>query len=115
MDKVVRVRVVNKVVLVVTICRPAQKNAVNALTAQALFDAFSSFDANDSLRVAVLEGAEGTFCAGADLSSMNNPMEPLEKRNSLGPMGPSRLLLSKVGTKREGVKFLFCFCFCFFF
>jgi enoyl-CoA hydratase len=52
---------------IVTIERPERRNAVDAATAQALYDAFKAFDADDGLDVAVLTGAGGTFCAGADL------------------------------------------------
>src|SRR5205814_5130620 len=59
--------------------------------AAALADAFRAFDADDSAAVAVLWGAGGTFCAGADLKQMSNRVEP----DGDGPMGPSRLVLSK--------------------
>jgi enoyl-CoA hydratase len=57
-------------VLVVTINRPEVRNAVDGPTARALADAFRAFDADDGLAVAVLTGAGGTFCAGADLKAM---------------------------------------------
>ncbi|HMS78286.1 MAG TPA: crotonase/enoyl-CoA hydratase family protein [Burkholderiaceae bacterium] len=83
-------------VLVVTLDRREARNAVDRPTAQALADAFRAFDADASLRVAVFAGAHGTFCAGADLKAMADP----RRRNRLerdgdGPMGPSRMLLSK--------------------
>lgn len=53
-------------ICVVTINRPAARNAVNPATARALADAFRRFDADDTLRVAILTGADGTFCAGFD-------------------------------------------------
>ncbi len=75
--------------------RAAAKNAVDRDTAQALADAFRNFDADDSSRVAVLYGDHGTFCAGADLKALAagkpNRVEPTGD----GPMGPSRMLLSK--------------------
>ena len=55
--------------LVVTIDRPEVRNAVDRPTAAALADAFRRFDADDALAVAVLTGAGGTFCAGADLKA----------------------------------------------
>jgi enoyl-CoA hydratase len=78
-------------VRVVTIDRPAARNAVDRDTAEALADAFRAFDADDRALVGVLTGAGGTFCAGADLKAMSNTVEP----EGDGPMGPSRMLLSK--------------------
>jgi enoyl-CoA hydratase len=59
----------NDRILTVTINRPESRNAVDAETAAALAGAFRSFDADSALHVAVLTGAGGTFCAGADLPS----------------------------------------------
>jgi enoyl-CoA hydratase len=82
-------------VLTVTIDRPDVRNAVDRDTAAALADAFSAFDSDDALSVAVLTGAGGTFCAGADLKALTrgeaNRIEP----DGDGPMGPSRMRLSK--------------------
>jgi enoyl-CoA hydratase len=91
-------------VLVVTIDRPEVRNAVDGPTAQQLYDAFVEFDADDTLSVAVLTGAHGTFCAGADLGAIaagrgNRVSNAAENDGSvlgsLGPMGPTRLDLSK--------------------
>jgi enoyl-CoA hydratase len=76
--------------------RPAARNAVDRPTADALRQAFKDFDADDSARVAVLWGAGGHFCAGADLKAVADG----DKRNDVspegeGPMGPTRLFLSK--------------------
>ncbi|MDP9092974.1 MAG: crotonase/enoyl-CoA hydratase family protein, partial [Actinomycetota bacterium] len=73
--------------------RPAVRNAVDGPTARALVDAFAEFEADDAARVAVLWGAGGTFCAGADLHAMSNPLEP--DIAQCAPMGPSRMQLSK--------------------
>jgi enoyl-CoA hydratase len=82
-------------VLIVTIDRPEVRNAVDGPTAVALAAAFRDFDANDALAVAVLTGAGGAFCAGADLkaiaSGRGNRMTP----DGDGPLGPTRMLLSK--------------------
>jgi len=80
----------------VTIDRPEARNAVDRPAAEALADAFRTFDADDSLAVAILTGAGGVFCAGADLKAVATP----ERANRLepdgdGPMGPSRMDLSK--------------------
>jgi len=78
-------------VTTVVLDRPAARNAVDRDTAAALAEAFRVFDADDEAAVAVLWGAGGTFCAGADLKAMSNRTEP----DGDGPMGPSRMVLSK--------------------
>jgi len=80
-------------VTTVTITRLAQRNAVDGATAQELHDAFKAFDADETARVAVLCGTGGTFCAGADLKGFSNPLH--EDMAQMGPMGISRLRLSK--------------------
>src|SRR2546422_955482 len=57
-------------VAVVAINRPEVRNAVDDPTAAALVEAFRRFDADEGLAVAVLTGAGGTFCAGADLKAV---------------------------------------------
>jgi len=85
-------------VRLVTINRPERRNAVDAATAQALFDAFTAFDADDSASIAILTGAGATFCAGADLKAVaagggNRIIKG--GLDTLGPMGPTRIRLSK--------------------
>lgn len=89
-------------VRIVTIDRPGARNAVDGPTAEALYEAFLAFDADDALSVAVLTGAAGTFCAGADLKAVATErgnkitgLGPDEIVGSIGPMGPTRLLLDK--------------------
>lgn len=82
-------------VLVVTINRPEVRNAVDAGTSEALFDAFQAFDRDDDLAVAVLTGADGTFCAGADLKAIARGEGNAVREVGPGPMGPTRLMLSK--------------------
>lgn len=84
-------------VLVVTIDRPEVRNAVDRPTADALSEAFRSFDADDGLAVAILTGAEGNFCAGADLKAFAEDPTRASRAEPEGdgPMGPSRMLLSK--------------------
>jgi len=82
-------------VAIVTLDRPQVRNAVDAATAEALADAFRRFDADDALAVAVLTGAQGTFCAGADLKATAERRGNRVKLEGDGPMGPSRMLLSK--------------------
>jgi enoyl-CoA hydratase len=78
-------------VLIVTIDRPEVRNAVDGPTAAALADAFHAFDEDRERSVAILTGADGTFCAGADLKAFDNRVQP----DGDAPMGPSRMALSK--------------------
>jgi len=84
-------------VAVVTIDRPEVRNAVDGPTAVALADAFSGFDSDSRLAVAVLTGAGGTFCAGADLKALasGEPRPVSVSPEGNGPMGPTRMQLSK--------------------
>ena len=82
-------------VLVVTIERPAQRNAVDRHTAAALAEAFRDFEAEEDVRVAVLTGAGEHFCAGADLKAIASNEGNRVALDGDGPMGPTRLLLSK--------------------
>ncbi len=82
-------------VLVVTINRPELRNAVDRHTADELLSAFESFATDDSLRVAVLTGVGGTFCAGADLKAISQGQGNLVTSDGPGPMGPTRLVLDK--------------------
>jgi enoyl-CoA hydratase len=82
----------------ITMDRPEVRNAIDGPMATELGDAFQQFEEDESLAVAVLTGAGGTFCSGADLTAVDDP----ERRNELnpdglgrGPMGPSRMELSK--------------------
>lgn len=82
-------------VTTVTIDRPDVRNAVDGPTAAGLAAAFRAFDEDDEASVAVLTGAGGTFCAGADLVAARGPDGNRVERHGDGPMGPSRMLLSK--------------------
>ncbi|MGH9031883.1 MAG: crotonase/enoyl-CoA hydratase family protein [Acidimicrobiia bacterium] len=82
-------------VAVVTIDRPAVRNAVDGPTANALREAFEIFDADDARAVAVLTGAGGTFCAGADLKAVAERRGNPVTEDGPGPMGPTRMMLSK--------------------
>ena len=89
-------------VTIVTINRPDVRNAVDTEHAQALYDAFLAFDADPDASVAVLTGAGGAFCAGADLKAVSSgtmkadpPGVSTGSTSNVAPMGPSRLLLSK--------------------
>src|SRR3981081_2457157 len=86
-------------VTVVSINRPHFRNAVDGATARKLFDAFRAFDADDSASVAVFTGVGGAFCAGADLKAVAagdpNKKREIGGHDSIAPMGPSRLRLTK--------------------
>src|SRR5258705_234083 len=75
----------------VVLDRPETRNAVDRRTAEALAGAFGDFDADRDAAVAVLGGAGGTFCSGADLKALDNRVEP----DGDGPLGPTRMRLSK--------------------
>jgi len=82
-------------VTVVTINRPERRNAVDSVCADQLREAFVAFDCDEARSVAVLTGAEGTFCAGADLKAVaEGDRRPIPDHGP-GPMGPTRLTLSK--------------------
>jgi enoyl-CoA hydratase/carnithine racemase len=85
----------NGPVTTVIVNRPEARNAVNGPTAAALYAAFEEFDRDDTASVAVLWGDNGTFCAGADLKAFGTPDANAVHRTGPGPMGPTRMVLSK--------------------
>ena len=90
------VRVEKKdVVTTVILDRHEARNAVDRPTAEALAAAFREFQADDGARVAVLWGAGGVFCAGADLKAMTGDRSNRVEWEGDGPMGPSRMFLTK--------------------
>ncbi|AWT46671.1 MULTISPECIES: crotonase/enoyl-CoA hydratase family protein [Streptomyces] len=82
-------------VTTVVLSRPEVRNAVDGPTAAELAAAFREFEADDSARAAVLWGEGGTFCAGADLKAMGGEHGNRVAEDGDGPMGPTRLRLSK--------------------
>ncbi|MGH6779903.1 MAG: crotonase/enoyl-CoA hydratase family protein [Bradyrhizobium sp.] len=86
-------------VTIVSINRPHCRNAVDGATARQLYDIFQAFDADADASVAVFTGTGGTFCAGADLKAVAagdpNKRREIGGHDSIAPMGPSRLRLSK--------------------
>jgi len=85
----------NGPVTTVILDAPAVRNAVDRPTAEALADAFRAFDADDDAAVGVLWGANGAFCAGADLKAIGGERGNRVAADGDGPMGPTRMLLSK--------------------
>ena len=82
-------------VTTIVINRPERRNAVDGPTARALAEAFRAFEADAQARVAVLWGAGGTFCAGADLKALGAGSGSRLSPTGDGPMGPTRMLLAK--------------------
>ncbi|XP_054893399.1 enoyl-CoA hydratase EchA19 isoform X1 [Poeciliopsis prolifica] len=86
-------------VIMVAINRPEVRNAVDQETAGRLLEELQAFDSDPDLNVAVLHGKGGNFCAGYDLKMLANQKAPLKLEQDVtkgpGPMGPSRLQLSK--------------------
>jgi enoyl-CoA hydratase len=82
-------------VTIVTIDRPEVRNAVDRATAEELADAFRGFDVDEDRDVAVLTGAGGAFCAGADLKAIASGGGNRAAPDGDGPMGPTRMLLDK--------------------
>jgi enoyl-CoA hydratase len=82
-------------VATIVIDRPEARNAVDGPAARALTEAFREFEADDSLRVAVLWGAGGVFCAGADLKARGTERGLTLSAEGDGPMGPTRMAFSK--------------------
>ncbi|MGC6535195.1 MAG: crotonase/enoyl-CoA hydratase family protein [Parvibaculales bacterium] len=87
--------------MVIEINRPDVRNAVDNATARQLAEAFTAFDADDKLRVAVFHGVNGTFCAGADLKKVSQremqtvKLEDVAQMDDRAPMGPSYMRPSK--------------------
>ncbi len=85
-------------ITIVTLNRPERRNAVDAATARDLYEAFKAFDADADTSVAILTGAAGAFCAGADLKAIaggDASRIAMGGLDTMGPMGPTRLRLSK--------------------
>jgi len=82
-------------VTTVILDRPEVRNAVDGPTAALLAEAFADFEADPDAAVAVLTGADGTFCSGADLKSFGTPRGNRTEPGGPGPMGPTRMRLSK--------------------
>ncbi|MFZ0012929.1 MAG: crotonase/enoyl-CoA hydratase family protein [Acidimicrobiia bacterium] len=82
-------------VRVITINRPEVRNAVDLATAIALDDRFAEFEDDATVDVAVLTGAGGTFCSGADLKALAEDVADRVTLEGRGPMGPTRRRLTK--------------------
>src|SRR6186713_2680026 len=88
-------------ITIITLNRVSRRNAVDPPTARKLYNAFLKYEEDDSQKVCVFHGANGTFCAGADLHAVaaaslsDNPhFGPVQGQN-IAPMGPSRMQVCK--------------------
>ena len=108
----------NDRICTIIINRPEVRNAVDGPTARELADAFRAFDCDAESDVAVLTGAGGHFCAGADLKAIGDDYSRVNRLDETGdgPMGPSRMVLTKpviaavAGYAVAGGLELACFC-----
>ncbi len=82
-------------VAIVTINRPERRNAVDSATALQLFEVFEAIDADDNVHVAILHGAGGHFCAGADLKALSEGDKRPVTDAGMAPMGPTRMQMTK--------------------
>src|SRR5579863_3853110 len=86
---------VEKSLAIITINRPEARNAIDGPTADALAEAFRRFDRDADLAVAILTGAGGCFCAGADLKAVATRRGNRVTEDGDGPLGCTRMLLGK--------------------
>ena len=92
----IETQIVDEEILIVTINRPNVKNAVDRDTAEILYKTFKNFEKSTKLKIAILQGSNQNFCSGADLKALSNgKMNKISIDEEEGPMGPSRMLLSK--------------------
>lgn len=91
-DDLVRIEATPDGVVFITINRPQKKNAFDAATIAALYEAFETLHGADNVRVVFLRGAGGTFSAGADLSWMRDAADWSEGDNRDDAMGLARML-----------------------
>src|SRR5579864_4483170 len=80
---------------IVTLNRPEVRNAIDRPTAEALAEAFRRFEREDALAVAIITGAGGCFCAGADLKAVSTTAGNRLAADGDGPLGCTRMLLGK--------------------
>jgi enoyl-CoA hydratase len=86
-------------VMTITLNRPKAKNAVNLAVATAVAAALEELDSNDDIRVAILTGAGGSFCAGMDLKAFvtgEMPVIPGRGFGGLAEYSPKKPLIAAV-------------------
>ncbi|MDA9797856.1 crotonase/enoyl-CoA hydratase family protein [Luminiphilus sp.] len=85
--------------LVIAINRPAQRNAVTQEVSLAIAAALNCLDEDDALRVGILTGRGGYFCAGMDLKAFVSGQRPELKNRGFGGLterGPDKPLIAAV-------------------
>ncbi len=80
-------------ITIITLTRPHVRNAINRAAALALKDAWLEFEADEHARVGILTGGDDVFCAGADLTDVDNLATDIS--GEIGPLGCTRLFLTK--------------------
>ncbi|KAF4915619.1 putative enoyl-CoA hydratase, partial [Colletotrichum viniferum] len=78
----------------ITINRPHRRNAIDGATGRKLTDAFLAFEKDDTQKVCVFNGSNGSFCAGFDLHEVATYHNP-DGKDYKGPIGPSRVQIKK--------------------
>lgn len=91
-DELVRIDSTTDGVVFVTINRPEKRNAFDAATIAALYEAFETLQGADHVRVVFVRGAGGTFSAGADLAWMRDAADWSEGDNRDDAMGLAKML-----------------------
>lgn len=91
-DDLVQIDATADGVVFVTINRPQKKNAFDAATIAALYEAFETLHGADKVRVVFIRGAGGTFSAGADLNWMRDAADWSESDNRDDAMGLAKML-----------------------
>lgn len=91
-DNLVRINSTTDGVVFVTINRPEKRNAFDAPTIAALYEAFETLQGADNVRVVFIRGAGGTFSAGADLGWMADAARWSESDNRTDAMGLAKML-----------------------
>ena len=91
-DDLVQIDSTTDGVVFVTINRPAKKNAFDAPTIAALYEAFETLQGADRVRIVFIRGAGGTFSAGADLGWMRDAAGWSEGDNRDDAMGLAKML-----------------------
>ncbi|MBD7940836.1 enoyl-CoA hydratase-related protein [Brevundimonas guildfordensis] len=91
-DDLVQIDATADGVVFITINRPQKKNAFDAATIAALYEAFETLHGADRVRVVFIRGAGGTFSAGADLTWMRDAADWSESDNRDDAMGLAKML-----------------------
>jgi enoyl-CoA hydratase len=93
--KIERIPIDKGKIYTIIIDNPESRNAVDGKTALELANAFKTFEEDPSALIAVLWGANGTFCSGANLKAISEGNGNRIESDGDGPMGPTRMLLTK--------------------